>query len=126
MEDLAIMGTPKTPAVRSDSIQGLLEITGRSNPENTIEVFKPIVNWVEMYVQNPGEKTTVNIQLEYFNTSSSKFASVISNAPAAFFLFFFPKIMIFILKYVHLFILHNINSFGFKKVQPGFLGTVMK
>ncbi len=72
MEELAIMGTPKTPAVRSDSIQGLLEITGRSNPENTIEVFKPIVNWVEEYVQNPGEKTTINIQLEHFNTSSSK------------------------------------------------------
>jgi hypothetical protein len=72
MEELAIMGTPKTPAVRSDSNQGLLEITGRSNPENTIEVFKPIVNWVEEYVQNPLEETTINIQLEHFNTSSSK------------------------------------------------------
>jgi hypothetical protein len=72
MEELAIMGTPKTPAVRSDSNQGLLEITGRSNPENTIEVFKPIVNWVEEYIQHPGEKTTINIQLEHFNTSSSK------------------------------------------------------
>lgn len=72
MEELAIMGTPKTPAVRSDSNQGLLEITGRSNPENTIEVFKPIVSWVEEYLQHPGEKTTINIQLEHFNTSSSK------------------------------------------------------
>ena len=72
MEELAIMGTPKTPAVRSDTNQGLLEITGRSNPENTIEVFKPIVNWVEEYVLNPGENTTINIQLEHFNTSSSK------------------------------------------------------
>ena len=72
MEELAIMGTPKTPAVRSDSNQGLLEITGRSNPENTIEVFKPIVNWVEEYVLNPGDNTTINIQLEHFNTSSSK------------------------------------------------------
>lgn len=72
MEDLAITGTPKTPTVKSDSNLGLLEITGRSNPENTIEVFKPIVNWVEEYVQNPGEKTTVVIQLEHFNTSSSK------------------------------------------------------
>jgi hypothetical protein len=72
MEELAIMGTPKTPAVRSDANQGLLEITGRSNPENTIEVYKPIMNWVEEYVQHPGEKTTINIQLEHFNTSSSK------------------------------------------------------
>jgi hypothetical protein len=72
MEELIISGTPKTPSVKTDSNQGLLEITGRSNPENTIEVFKPIVNWVEEYAQNPGEKTTVNIQLEHFNTSSSK------------------------------------------------------
>ncbi len=72
MEELAITGTPKTPTVRSDSSQGLLEITGRSNPENTVEVFRPIVNWVEEYIQNPGEKTTVNIRLEHFNTSSSK------------------------------------------------------
>jgi hypothetical protein len=72
MEELAITGTSKTPSVRSDSNQGILEITGRSNPENTIEVFKPIVNWVEEYIQHPGEKTTVKIQLEHFNTSSSK------------------------------------------------------
>ena len=72
MEELAITGTPKTPTVRSDSSQGLLEIKGRSNPENPVELFKPIVNWVEEYIQNPGDKTTVNIQLEHFNTSSSK------------------------------------------------------
>lgn len=72
MEELAIMGTPKTPAVRSDSSQGLLEITGRSNPENTVDIYKPIVHWVEEYIQNPGTKTTINIQLEHFNTSSSK------------------------------------------------------
>ena len=72
MEELAIKGTPKTPAVRSDAKTGLLEITGRSNPENTIEVYKPIFNWVDEYIQNPGVKTTVNIQLEHFNTSSSK------------------------------------------------------
>lgn len=72
MEELFISGTTKTPSVKTDSHKGLLEITGRSNPENTIDVFKPIVNWVEEYIQNPGEKTTLNIQLEHFNTSSSK------------------------------------------------------
>ena len=72
MEELTIDGTPKTPTVKSDSSQGLLEISGRSNPENTVEVYKPIVDWVEAYILNPGEKTTVNIKLEHFNTSSSK------------------------------------------------------
>ena len=62
----------KTPSIEFDSIQGLLEIKGRSNPENTLDFYRPLVAWVDQYVQNPAEKTTVNIHLEHFNTSSSK------------------------------------------------------
>jgi hypothetical protein len=31
-----------------------------------------LVDWLEAYLSNPAELTEVNIQLEYFNTSSSK------------------------------------------------------
>ena len=72
MESISRKGTPKTPSVEFDSVQGLLEIKGRSNPENTIEFYRPLVQWVDEYVQNPVEKTTVNVHLEHFNTSSSK------------------------------------------------------
>jgi len=72
MESLSIEGTPKTPTVKFDSTHGLLEIKGRSSPENSIEFYRPLLNWVAEYVKNPGDKTIVNIQLEYFNTSSSK------------------------------------------------------
>jgi hypothetical protein len=72
MEPISIEGTPKTPTVKFDSSLGLLEIKGRSNPENSIEFYKPLVNWLQEYAKDPGDKTIVNIQLEYFNTSSSK------------------------------------------------------
>ncbi len=72
MESLFIEGTAKTPAVRFDGDQGLIEIKGRSIPENSIEFYKPLVDWLEKYTKTPKSQTKVNIQLEYFNTSSSK------------------------------------------------------
>lgn len=72
MEPLIIEGTPKTPSVRFDAQQGLVEIKGRSIPENSIEFYKPLVDWLKKYGENPAPLTQVNIQLEYFNTSSSK------------------------------------------------------
>jgi hypothetical protein len=72
MEPLLIEGTPKTPSIRFESEQGLIEIKGRSIPENSIEFYKPLVDWLEKYGEGPAALTKVNIQLEYFNTSSSK------------------------------------------------------
>jgi hypothetical protein len=72
MELMNIEGTPKTPAVTMNPETGVVEIKGRSIPENSIEFYKPIVDWLEEYGSAPSSKTTVNVQLEYFNTSSSK------------------------------------------------------
>lgn len=71
MEPISIVGTPKTPTVHFDDA-GKVEIKGRSIPENSIEFYKPLVDWLEQYLSTPAELTEVNIQLEYFNTSSSK------------------------------------------------------
>ncbi len=72
LDAINIEGTPKTPSVKFDSHKGIIEIKGRSIPENSIEFYKPLVDWLEEYKKSPLEKTIVNIQLEYFNTSSSK------------------------------------------------------
>jgi hypothetical protein len=72
MEKLAIEGTPKTPTINFDINSGSLEIKGRSIPENSIEFYKPLVEALEKYAGKPQGSTNVNIQLEYFNTSSSK------------------------------------------------------
>ncbi|MDR3094443.1 MAG: DUF1987 domain-containing protein [Bacteroidales bacterium] len=72
MDTLLIEGTPKTPVVRFDASKGLVELKGRSIPENSIEFYKPLVDWLESYAKEAKPQTQVNIQLEYFNTSSSK------------------------------------------------------
>ena len=72
MDPIIIEGTPKTPTVNFDATTGKIEIKGRSIPENSIEFYKPLVDWLESYSGAPLANTVVNIQLEYFNTSSSK------------------------------------------------------
>jgi len=72
METIIREGTPKTPYVRLDGENGLVEIKGRSIPENSVEFYKPLIDWLEKYGNEPSNETNVNIQLEYFNTSSSK------------------------------------------------------
>jgi hypothetical protein len=49
-----------------------LEMRGRSIPENSIEFFQPLLDWVDAYGSTPNKATRVNMKLEYFNTSSSK------------------------------------------------------
>jgi hypothetical protein len=72
MESLLIEGTTKTPNVQFDAEKAKLEIKGRSIPENSIEFYKPLVDWLEEYAHSPKTLTEVNVHLEYFNTSSSK------------------------------------------------------
>lgn len=72
MENLKIDGTPKTPTIVFNLEEGKLLIRGRSIPENSIEFYKPLVDKLEEYTNSPQSATEVKIQLEYFNTSSSK------------------------------------------------------
>lgn len=72
MNNLEITGSPKTPTISFISETGILEIKGRSIPENAIDFFKPLVDWLEEYSKQAQKITQTNIQLEYFNTSSSK------------------------------------------------------
>ena len=72
MEKLILEGSEKTPAVRFDGDNGVMELIGRSIPENSIDFYEPLNNWLEKYGHGPKPNTTVNIKLEYFNTASSK------------------------------------------------------
>jgi hypothetical protein len=72
MTNINIEGTLKTPEIKFDSSIGLLEISGRSNPENSLLFYKPLFDFLAEYSTEPSQKTTLNIKLEHFNTSSSK------------------------------------------------------
>jgi len=72
MENLNLVASPKTPLVCFDSATGVLELRGRSIPENSIEFYQPLNDWIDTYANNPCNKTVIDVKLEYFNTSSSK------------------------------------------------------
>jgi hypothetical protein len=71
MDDLIISKTNKTPTIFLSANQGILELKGTSIPEDSIKFYQPVLAWVNNYASNPRD-TIVNIDLEYFNTSSSK------------------------------------------------------
>ena len=49
-----------------------LYIKERSLPENAIDFYQPIFEWIYNYVDQPKNVTTFNFKLEYFSTSSAK------------------------------------------------------
>lgn len=73
MENLIIEETKYTPSISLDYNQGVFEFIGKSYPENTFEFYKPMMDWVENYFDgNAQDKTTINLEIIYFNSSSSK------------------------------------------------------
>ena len=72
MQALIIEGTAKTAEVNFDPEKGLLKISGRSIPENALGYYAPIMDWLDTYSKEAPAQTTMNIHLEYFNTTSSK------------------------------------------------------
>lgn len=72
MDNITLNATPKTPSVRFSVEEGHLEIKGRSIPENSLDFYKPLIDWVDRFKDAASAEVNVHIQLEYFNTSSSK------------------------------------------------------
>ena len=68
-----IEATKYTPEIILDEENGVVEIKGKSYPENTFEFYKQLMDWLDEYFKNPAKKTTFNIELIYLNSSTSKF-----------------------------------------------------
>lgn len=73
MNNIKIEETKYTPKIDLDSEKRTLNFIGKSYPENTFEFYKPVMEWVEEYFKNESkEKTVINFEIIYFNSSSSK------------------------------------------------------
>jgi len=72
MEVVTIEGTKKTPDVRLDP-EGKIKLGGRSIPEDASKFFEAVLNWVVEYCASPKDTTTIDIELEYFNSGSAKY-----------------------------------------------------
>jgi hypothetical protein len=72
MEKLHIEETKYTPEITLDP-NGTISMVGKSYPENTFEFYAPMMDWVREYFETSAQDvTTVNLEITYFNSSSSK------------------------------------------------------
>lgn len=72
MAALRIEHSDDTPSVILDRENKLFEISGKSMPEDVIDFYQPVLDWLNAYKSDPLDKTIFNIKLIYFNTASSK------------------------------------------------------
>lgn len=71
MNTIHITATNKTPQISGNIDEGTLSIVGKSLPENPREFYKPFSEWLKDFNDSTSNKIEVNLDIEYFNTSTS-------------------------------------------------------
>lgn len=72
MNSINIPASDESPQVFFDPKKGILEISGKSLPEDTKGFYDPIIDAVKEYTQKPNPHTVINLKLNYINSSSTK------------------------------------------------------
>jgi hypothetical protein len=73
MENIVIQPSERTPEVNFDFVSGRLSIRGEAYPENVSTFFGPVLAALHTYLQTkPDHDVTMDIEMEYFNSSSAK------------------------------------------------------
>lgn len=73
METLEITATKSSPEIKFNAQDNTLSIIGESYPENTSQFYEPVFEWLEAYLEALNDQqVTFNMELIYFNSSSSK------------------------------------------------------
>jgi hypothetical protein len=73
MKEIVIEPTKTTFGVVFNFSKGKLHFTGNSYPENAIEFFQPLINKLKTYLKSSRKALEVVFEVNYFNTSSSKY-----------------------------------------------------
>lgn len=72
IQTLKLSKSEDTPEILLDKENNKFIISGRSLPENSYEFYRPIICWIDDYIENPNNFTDLYIYLEYINSSSVK------------------------------------------------------
>ena len=73
METLKINSSKTTFGINTDLENGILEITGTSYPDNAIDFYMPVLDWVKEFTETQNRPLEVIFKVNYYNTSSSKY-----------------------------------------------------
>ena len=71
MNELRIAATKTSPEILLNP-GGMIRIRGRSVHENALEFFKPVDDWVNDYINEPADVTSIDIHLDYINSANAK------------------------------------------------------
>ncbi|MFW5793138.1 MAG: DUF1987 domain-containing protein [Bacteroidota bacterium] len=72
MKDLIIEATKYTPKIEFLAGTGKLTLSGSSYPENSVEFYQPVIDWINEYIETQKTPMEFNFKITYFNTSTSK------------------------------------------------------
>ncbi len=72
LKHMHIDRTATSPEIELDLEHGTIDFIGRSLPANSEQFYDRVYRWLEEYLKQPREQTTVNMRLDYLDTSSSK------------------------------------------------------
>lgn len=79
MDKLFVESTDVTPRVEFDKLKGIFSVVGKSLPEDVKNFYTPIIQWFDIYSGQPNPETILQLNFEYFNTSSSKMILILLN-----------------------------------------------
>lgn len=72
-EHLHLPATSHTPEIIIDPEKKLFEIRGRSLPEEIMDVYHPVLEWIDKNAEKViSENYTMNINLFYFNSPTAR------------------------------------------------------
>lgn len=72
MQGYFIKSTKITPSVYFNPAKGLMDMRGKSSPENPLTFFNHLYSSLDEFAKTDKDILVVNAAFEYFNTSSSK------------------------------------------------------
>lgn len=71
IEQLIIEESRNTPSVIFNCETGILEINGKSIPDNAYEFYKPVFDWLIKYKIQPKDFTLINLKFSFFNVDTA-------------------------------------------------------
>ncbi len=71
MTTLNIQGSVDLPEVKFDNEKGTLFMGGSSLPEDVLEFYNPIIDWLDEYKENVGMGTKIEFSFDYLNSAST-------------------------------------------------------
>ena len=73
MEALHISATEDTPEINLDPANSVFEMKGKALPEDAVEFFGPIHDWIESFIEDSSDPFHFTIEFTYLNSSATRY-----------------------------------------------------